>query len=160
MTADEVSFIPAGAWRPTAEELGLPPDPPGYEPGPPMVVESVDVESGTVTFGAYDPIAAMADLACGMESMRAKNGREPVTLDVPPDLYDTLAAKFTPLRRVEMRAPFAGQHIVTVAVAGPPVIEDSSGLWFPVVGPRVADYLKRKASRAARMARKRRRGYP
>lgn len=40
---DEFRFIAGPAREYTAEQLGLPPDPPGYEPGPPMVVEAVDI---------------------------------------------------------------------------------------------------------------------
>lgn len=46
---DAFNFRVGETRYPTAEELGLPPDPPDFKPGPPMRVVSVDVENGTIT---------------------------------------------------------------------------------------------------------------
>lgn len=50
---DAFNFITGPAREYTAEQLGLPPDPPGYEPGPPMVVEAVDAERGVIVLKAH-----------------------------------------------------------------------------------------------------------
>lgn len=52
--SDAFHFRAGDVRHPTAEELGLPPDPPDHQPGPPMVVTAVDVERGVITVDDSD----------------------------------------------------------------------------------------------------------
>jgi hypothetical protein len=139
--ADEFRFVPGSRRECTAEQLGLPPDPPGYEPGPPMVVEAVDVERGTITLSSGPDASSTEDdyiIVMGWD------------LGAGPSYTVVAHVLSNPTRH-------------PVVVVGPPIVEDFSGPWFgPDAGRwiiRGNPFCPRKAARRARMARKRRRGW-
>lgn len=50
-----VNFQPGPMRTLTAEDLGLPSDPPDHKPGPPLYVQSVDIANGVITLGPDRP---------------------------------------------------------------------------------------------------------